>query len=159
MNSSGFVDGPNLYAYGRSAPTIHVDLTGRNSIAVGVTIGIPWGPPGVVIGVVAGGLVLVGGIILADRFFNKPPKDAADPEGAKAPGRPGPAEGFCPPKEGQPEWGRGPNGEDRGWIDADGNVWVPTGPDLPGNAAHGGPHWDVQTKGGYYPVYPGGRRR
>jgi hypothetical protein len=34
-------------------------------------------------------------------------------------------------------------------------VWVPTGD---GPAAHGGPHWDVQTPGGgYVNVYPGGR--
>ncbi|MNS03136.1 putative deoxyribonuclease RhsC [compost metagenome] len=88
---------------------------------------------------------------------NKPPKDAEDPNGAKAPGRPGDAEGFCEPKKG-PKWGKAPNGRGSGWIDNDGNVWVPTGW---GSDAHGGPHWDVQGSGpnGYENVYPGGKRR
>jgi hypothetical protein len=51
-------------------------------------------------------------------------------------------------------WVPNPNGPDYGWEDANGDVWVPTGP-LPGNV-HGGPHWDVQTPGGghinFYPV-------
>ncbi|WP_373888635.1 hypothetical protein [Massilia genomosp. 1] len=33
----------------------------------------------------------------------EPPGDAADPNGAKAPGKPGSAEGFCEPKKG-PKW-------------------------------------------------------
>jgi len=43
----------------------------------------------------------------------------------------------------------------KGWIDRRGNLWVPTGS---GPTAHGGPHWDVQTRGGngYTNVYPGG---
>lgn len=87
---------------------------------------------------------------------NKPPKDAYDPNGAKAPGQPGDAEGFCEPKKG-PKWGKSPNGRGSGWIDSDGNVWVPTGW---GSDAHGGPHWDVQRPDGSYEnVYPGGKRR
>jgi hypothetical protein len=40
------------------------------------------------------------------------------------------------------------------YPDEDGNVWVPTGE---GGAAHGGPHWDVETPGGgYQNIYPGG---
>lgn len=99
------------------------------------------------------------GYPLADGTLkNQPPEDAADPDGAKAPGKPGPAEGFRPPKAGQPTWGNAPNGKP-GWIDRGGRVWVPTGPaGSPG--AHGGPHWDVQgTRGGYQNVYPGGTRR
>jgi len=90
----------------------------------------------------------------------KPPKDAYDPNGAKAPGEPGEAEGFCPPKRG-PKWGKSPNGRGNGWVDIDGNVWVPTGPDSGSTGdAHGGPHWDVQKPGGGYDnVYPGGKRR
>jgi RHS repeat-associated protein len=92
---------------------------------------------------------------------SKPPKDATDPNGAKAPGQPGEAEDFCPPKEGKPTWGRAPNGRGSGWIDADGNVWVPTGPASGSTGdAHGGPHWDVQKPGGGYDnIYPGGKRR
>jgi len=45
----------------------------------------------------------------------------------------------------------------KGWVDKRGNLWVPTGT---GPTAHGGPHWDVQTKGGngYTNVYPGGHQ-
>lgn len=86
---------------------------------------------------------------------NKPPNDARDPTGAKAPGKPGAAEGFSDPKGGE-AWGQAPNG-DWGWVDGDGNVWVPTGQ---GGSAHGGPHWDVnQPGGGYGNVYPGGKSR
>jgi RHS repeat-associated protein len=86
---------------------------------------------------------------------SKPPDDAHDPNGAKAPGKPGAAEGFQDPKGGE-TWGKAPNGK-WGWVDDKGNVWVPTGQ---GGAAHGGPHWDVQDpKGGYDNVYPGGRVR
>ncbi|WP_016887460.1 polymorphic toxin type 37 domain-containing protein [Mycobacteroides abscessus] len=78
----------------------------------------------------------------------KPPGDAFDKTGAKSPGYPGdypagslPRE-FVPPKDG-PKWVPNPNpkGDRFGWLDADGNVWVPTGQ---GGLAHGGPHWDVQ---------------
>ena len=89
-------------------------------------------------------------------IYEKPPKDAHDKDGAKAPGKPGAQEGFCDPK-GRENWVRNPNGKGWGWEDADGKVWVPTGL---GGKAHGGPHWDVQTPGGgYINVYPGGARR
>lgn len=84
------------------------------------------------------------------------PSDAKDPNGAKAPGKPGEKEGFKDPKTGE-KWVKNPNGRGSGWLDADGNVWVPTGW---GGSAHGGPHWDVQDpEGGNDNVYPGGRRR
>lgn len=86
----------------------------------------------------------------------KPPADAHDPNGAKAPGKPGDAEGFEEPKGGE-AWGKAPNG-DWGWVDADGDIWVPTGPPGPGSTAHGGPHWDVQLRnGGYRNGLPGKR--
>jgi RHS repeat-associated protein len=87
---------------------------------------------------------------------SKIPHDAADPNGAKAPGKPGAAEGFKDPKTG-PKWGKAPNGKN-GWIDAQGNVWVPTGQ---GALAHGGPHWDVQNEDGTFggSKYPGGFSR
>ncbi|MFI6165558.1 polymorphic toxin type 37 domain-containing protein [Nocardia sp. NPDC051052] len=108
----------------------------------------------------AGALATITGLtilsIAGDSTFNanyKPPANAYDPDGAKAPGRPGDAEGFAPPKGGD-RWVPNPNGRGFGWEDADGNVWVPTGQ---GGAAHGGPHWDVEfPKGGYKNVRPGG---
>jgi hypothetical protein len=78
----------------------------------------------------------------------KPPHDATDPNGAKAPGKPGDAEGFVDPKGG-PKWvanpypGRG--GSSHGWVDAKGRVWCPTGQ---GGRAHAGSHWDVQFPDG-----------
>jgi RHS repeat-associated protein len=77
-----------------------------------------------------------------------PPDNAYDPNGPKAPGKPGPDEGFKDPKGGD-NWVRNPNGRGYGWEDASGDVWVPTGQ---GGGAHGGPHWDVQTPGGGYRV-------
>lgn len=85
-----------------------------------------------------------------------PPQDAKNADGAKAPGKPGAAEGFRDPKGGE-NWVPNPNGSGSGWQDANGDVWVPTGP---GGRAHGGPHWDVQSPGGgYRNVYPGGNER
>jgi RHS repeat-associated protein len=90
----------------------------------------------------------------------KPPDNAYDPLGPKAPGKPGKAEDFKDPKGGE-NWVRNPNGRGYGWQGADGGVWCPTGPDSGSTGdAHGGPHWDVQYPGGRYDnVYPGGRRR
>jgi RHS repeat-associated protein len=93
-------------------------------------------------------------------IFAKPPQDAYDPNGPKAPGKPGSETGFRDPRRGE-NWVPNPNGRGSGWEAHDGRVWVPTGP-RPGNA-HGGPHWDVQTPGRpreYENVYPdSGRRR
>lgn len=85
------------------------------------------------------------------------PKDARDPDGAKAPGLPCEDDGYHPGKDG-PKWVKDPNGRGYGWEDAGEDIWIPTGR---GSGAHGGPHWDVQKKGGkdYENVYPGGRTR
>lgn len=72
----------------------------------------------------------------------KPPANAYDPNGPKAPGKPGKQDGFCSPKGGD-DWVKSPKGS--GWRDKKGNVWVPTGV---GGDAHGGPHWDVQQPDG-----------
>lgn len=86
----------------------------------------------------------------------KIPSDAKDPNGSKAPGKPGTAEGFKDPKSGE-RWGNSSRG--KGWVAGSGSVWVPTGPDGSPNA-HGGKHWDVQNPDGTYDnVYPGGARR
>ena len=96
------------------------------------------------------------GTLQGGPLYAKPPSDAKDPEGAKAPGKPGEKEGFVDPKGGE-DWVKNPNGHGSGWRDSSGNVWVPTGQ---GGEAHGGPHWDVQTPGGgHVNVYPGGARR
>lgn len=89
-----------------------------------------------------------------------PPKDAADKNGAKAPGKPGAEEGFREPKKG-PQWGtvaKGPRARAGGWVDNKGRLWVPTGP---GDLAHGDPHWDVQWPdgSGHRNIYPGGHER
>ena len=81
----------------------------------------------------------------------KPPKDAKDLNGAKAPGKPGAEEGFNDPKGGE-QWVKNPNGPGYGWLNDDGGVYVPTGwAGAPGTGttgpAHGGPHWDVQYPG------------
>lgn len=93
---------------------------------------------------------------IREPIFAKPPHDARNPTGAKAPGKPGKNEGFTDPAAGE-NWGRTTHG-DRGWIDENGDVWVPSGQ---GRQAHGGPHWDVQSPDGrnHRNVYPGGRIR
>jgi hypothetical protein len=71
----------------------------------------------------------------------KPPHDATDPNGAKAPGKPGEAEGFVDPKAG-PTWEANPypgkGGSAHGWLDAKGRVWCPTGQGAALMAAHTG---------------------
>jgi hypothetical protein len=117
------------------------------------------GPEGCAVGAgitagqaILGGTATGGAIIL----MNKIPKDAKDPNGAKAPGKPGADEGFKDPKDGE-RWVKNPNGRGSGWLDDKGRVWVPSGQ---GGSAHGGPQWDVQTPGGGYDnVYPGGKVR
>jgi hypothetical protein len=85
-----------------------------------------------------------------DRMFNKPPSDAMDPNGPKAPRLPKPEDGYNPPKGG-PRWVPNPNpgkgGSANGWQDKKGDVWCPSGQ---GGRAHGGPHWDIQSPGGGY---------
>ena len=62
-------------------------------------------------------------------------------------------DGYIAPKEGPVK-----SREKNGWVDKNGNVWVPVPTGSP--QAHGGGHWDVQSpKGGYSNVYPGGKAR
>lgn len=77
---------------------------------------------------------------------------------AKLPGKPDAKDGYTPPKKWDGKKVKAPGDRGYGWPDKDGNVWVPTGL---GPSAHGGPHWDVQSKDGktYENVYPGGRIR
>ena len=131
-------------------PVVYRDPLGLNPYAGaigGAEIGSFAGPVGTVVGAIIGG---VGGYLIADKLgnliFAKPPENAYDPNGPKAPGKPGAEEGFCSPKGGD-NWVPNPNGRGNGWEDDKGDVWVPTGQ---GGSAHGGPHWDVQTPGGGY---------
>jgi len=153
----------NLYAYVANNPVMGIDPEGTFNAcgaAAGAAIGASAGPLGAAlgaaIGTVAGTYV---GIYLWDKLveplYSKPPSDAHDPNGAKAPGKPGKAEGFLDPKGGE-NWTKNPNGSGSGWEAKDGKVWVPTGPKP--SRAHGGPHWDVQNPrtGTHINVKPGG---
>jgi RHS repeat-associated protein len=146
----GLAGGLNLQQYVRSNPVRYVDPDGRNPL-VGVLEGVVIGGglggiPGAIIGGIIGGIIVGGAAVLVHHQFVKPPKDAYDPKGPKAPGKPTEADGFRDPKGGE-DWVRNPNGKGAGWLDENGEVWVPTGW---GGTAHGGPHWDVQSPGGGY---------
>jgi len=113
-----------------------------------------FGPIGTVVGGVVGfGVGAWIGWNVIGPMWSKPPENAYDPNGPKAPGKPTEADGFKSPKGGD-NWVPNPNpgkgGSGYGWEDSKGDVWCPTGPAGPGSRAHGGPHWDVQSPGGGY---------
>lgn len=165
----GLAAGINTYGYVGGNPTNSVDPTGLQACVPAMTAAGPICIPMPVTPGTSSGPSSIGDLLKPSPYLptwdfpdwayaavGKPPSDATDPNGSKAPGKPGDKEGFCEPKKG-PQWGKAPGGRGSGWIDADGNVWVPTGQ---GSNAHGGPHWDVQKPGGgYINVYPGGKRR
>ncbi|MDA8449581.1 polymorphic toxin type 37 domain-containing protein [Acidovorax sp. GBBC 3332] len=150
----GLEGGWNRFGYAGGNPASYTDPTGQFAVVIPF---IPAIVTGTDIAVGAGLGALGYGL---DRMFAKPPSNAYDPTGPKAPGKPGSAEGFKDPKGGE-SWVRNPNGRGYGWQGADGGVWCPTGPDSGSTGdAHGGPHWDVEYPGGRYTnIYPGGRRR
>ena len=82
-----------------------------------------------------------------------------DPSGCAVDKKTPPTEkdGYVAPKGG-PKEGKTKSGE-RGWIDKNGNVWVPRPDGTP--QAHGGGHWDVNRPDGkgYVNRYPGGHER
>lgn len=164
----GFRGGSNYFDYAKQNPLRFTDPNGLTAGAYpGAIAGSAFGP----VGTVVGGLVGAGasawlGWNVVGPMLAKPPKDAEVTDGAKAPGKPGPAEGFKDPKRGE-NWVPNPNakGPRFGWEAEDGGVWCPTGPaGAPGTGtsgpAHGGAHWDVQYPGGGgFNMYPGGKRR
>ncbi|WP_244071229.1 polymorphic toxin type 37 domain-containing protein [Nitrosomonas sp. PY1] len=153
----GLAGGVNVYGYVNGNSMSHRDPLELNpTTAVGAGVGsIIFPGIGTVVGAGVGTALGVG---IGWLIYSKPPENAYDPSGPKAPGKPGKEEGFCDPKGGE-DWVRNPNGRGSGWRDANGNVWIPSGPPRSGDA-HGGPHWDVQTPGGgYINIYPGGKRR
>ena len=143
----------NLYPYVEGNPINLVDPYGTNPGAIvgGIAGTIVAPGVGTVVGVVVGTAVTVWVLNkIGNAIYAKPPADASDPNGAKAPGKPSEAEGFTDPKGGErwvPNPNRGKGGSGSGWEDANGDVWCPSGQ---GGRAHGGPHWDVQSPGGGY---------
>jgi RHS repeat-associated protein len=150
----GLDGGWNRFSYVEGNPLGYTDPQGLNPLAgawAGAGAGSAFGP----VGTVVGGLIGAGtgawiGWNIVGPMLIKPPDNAYDPNGPKAPGKPGEADGFKDPKGGD-NWVPNPNpgkgGAGYGWQDANGDVWCPTGQ---GGTAHGGPHWDVQTPGGGY---------
>jgi hypothetical protein len=147
--------------YAEANPLMYADPDGLNPVAGavgGAEIGSVFGPAGTVIGgVIGAGAGAWVGWHVTGPMLAKPPENAYDPNGPKAPGKPGDAEGFNDPRRGE-NWVSNPNpgrgGSSHGWQDDRGRVWCPTGQ---GGRAHGGPHWDVELPNGRHVNVPPGQ--
>ena len=136
----------------------------------GGSLGSFFGPPGVIGGIVIGGLLecviktcttnqvrqyqlIFDPAKIQQHLLNNNTEDKNN--SAQAPGMPTKEDGYRPPKNWDGKKTRHSKTGQIGWPDENGNIWVPTGP---GSKAHGGPHWDVQYPNGrdYDNVYPGG---
>ena len=147
----GLAGGSNRFGYANQNALSYTDPTGQLAFAIPF---IPAIITGADLAIGAGLGILGYGL---DRMYAKPPENAYDPKGPKAPGKPTEADGFKSPKGGD-SWVPNPNpgkgGSGYGWEDSKGDVWCPTGS---GGRSHSGPHWDVQTPGansGYRNVKP-----
>lgn len=93
----GLMGGLNVWRYVGQNPLNHRDPLGLNPTnVVGAGVGsIVFPGIGTVIGVGVGTAV---GIGIGWLIYNKPPENAHDPDGPKAPGKPGKVEGFRDPR-------------------------------------------------------------
>lgn len=145
----------NLFSYTWNDPINWTDSNGMCPVCV--VPALPAIGTAIESAIIAGSAIVAGwGVSELIDAYIKPPSNAYDPTGPKAPGRPSSKEGYTCPKDGD-NWVPNPNGPGWGWEGDNGDVWVPTGP---GSGAHGGPHWDVQHPSGRHTnIYPGGKRR
>ena len=173
----GFV-GTNMFAYCNNNPVNSADMEGHAGEEIVVaSVGEAfvawltaiasanwWNVIGwTAVAILAAGVVTVAADYLYEQFLEEHPESAkkaqsdADIPRVTAQDPPTEKDGYVAPKSGARKV-RTKDGK-YGWIDVNGNVWVPAPTDSP--SAHGGGHWDVQSKngGGYTNVYPGGKVR
>ena len=154
----GLVDGASVYGYVRQNPGRYVDPRGEEHLTPS---GHAWCDMIRTTG-------LMGGVPAGCNHVPQIQQCTATTEpdlllpppivnSEREPGKPGPDDGYTPPKRWDGKKVPNPNGPGYGYPDKDGNVWIPTGI---GGAAHGGPHWDVEKPGGGYKnIFPGGAER
>ena len=100
----GLAGGLNTYSYVNNQPHKYTDSSGLNAVGGaigGAEVGSAFGPFGTIVGSVIGaGVGARVGWEVFGPMFTKPPKNAYDPSGPKAPGKPGDAEGLKDPRRG-----------------------------------------------------------
>jgi RHS repeat-associated protein len=103
-----FIDGPSIYAYAGNSPFVYTDRLGlyRNRIwtfIFGFPVPLDFPDNGT-----GGQCSPSGDISFPPLMTARPPGDAHNPDGAKAPGKPGVNEGFTDPAGGE-DWVPNPN--------------------------------------------------